>query len=127
MSRFLVIIFCAGLLISPLPGLAQASITELPSLIILDTCSVQDTSIFDCPGGQLQQGMLSKLTDGLFVILMFLAVIAIVIAGYTFLTAGGDPEKITKSRNFVLYALVGVVVAFMARGLVVLVHWLVAR
>ena len=55
---------------------------------------------------------------------MVLAAITIVVAGYFFLTAGGDPDKIAKARNYVLYALIGIVVAFMARALVLLANWI---
>lgn len=66
----------------------------------------------------------NRIINGLFVILMVLAAIAIVVAGYFFLTAGGDPDKVAKARNYVLYALIGVVVAFMARALVLLANWI---
>ena len=45
----------------------------------------------------------------------------IVMAAFSFITASGDVEKIAKARQWVLMALVGVAVAFMARGLVDLI------
>jgi len=66
--------------------------------------------------------VLDSLVDWLFSILLIVAVIFLIIAAFTFITASGDPEKIKTARNFVLYALIGVAVAVAARGLVSLVQ-----
>ena len=95
-----------------------------PTLTILDRCSSGE-SLFKCPEGNIEKGLLGKVTDGLFVVLTVMAALTIVFAGYIFLTAGGDPEKVKKAREFVLYALIGVAVAFSARALVGLAHWMV--
>ena len=94
-----------------------------PELTILDKCLDDGKGLFDCPEGRIQKGLLGDVTDGLFVVLMVLAALTIVFAGYNFLTAAGDPEKVKKARDFVLYALVGIAVAFSARALVGLVHY----
>jgi len=65
--------------------------------------------------------LLNNVTNWLFAILLITAAIWIIIAGYNFITAGGDSEKTNTARNFVLYALIGVLVGFAAKGLVVLV------
>ena len=65
--------------------------------------------------------VLDSITDWLFALLLIVAVIAIIIAGYYFITAQGDPDKVSKARNFVLYAVIGVLVGFIAKGLVALV------
>ena len=65
---------------------------------------------------------LESLVDWLFTILLIIAVIFLVIAAFSFVTASGDPDKVGKARRFVLYALIGVAVAVAARGLVALVH-----
>lgn len=64
---------------------------------------------------------LYSVRDWLFYILLIVATIFIIVASYYFVMAAGDPEKIKTARNFVLYALIGVLIAFMARGLVSLV------
>ncbi len=58
----------------------------------------------------------------MFTILLVVAAIFIIIAAFYFVTAAGNPETISKARNFVLYALIGVMVAAMARGLVYMVQ-----
>ena len=64
------------------------------------------------------EGALRTIEGMLFNILMAAAVISIIIAAFLFITAAGDPEKIKKARLFVIYALVGVVVAILASGIV---------
>ena len=68
---------------------------------------------------------LERIFNWVFAILLVVAAIAIVVAGYIFVTAAGDPDKIKKARDFVLYALIGVLVAFLAKGLVVLIDRIV--
>jgi len=49
------------------------------------------------------------------------AVIAIIIAGITFVTADGDSGKISSAKNTIIYAVVGLIVIFLARAIVVFV------
>jgi hypothetical protein len=49
-----------------------------------------------------------------FFLLGTIAVVVIIIAGLSFTTAGGDPSRITKSKNMLTYAIVGLVIAILA-------------
>lgn len=62
--------------------------------------------------------MLQTITNLLFTLLLVAAGIAIIIAAFYFVTAAGDPERVKTARQFVIYALIGVVVAIAAIGLV---------
>lgn len=66
--------------------------------------------------------VLNRIINWLFAILLVIAAIAIIVAAYFFVTAAGDPDKTKTARNFVLYALIGVLVGFMAKGLIALVE-----
>ena len=66
---------------------------------------------------------LENIADWLFYLLLGVAVIFIVIGGLYYATAQGDPEKIRKAGQNILYALVGIIVASMAKGLVKLVQY----
>lgn len=65
---------------------------------------------------------LDNIVDWLFYILLTVAALFIVAAAFNFITAAGDPGKLQTARDNVLYALVGVVVAFLSRGLIVLIE-----
>lgn len=61
---------------------------------------------------------INALVDILFSILWPIAVaffiVMFVIAAFQFFTAQGDPEKVKSARNFVIWGIVGVVVALLA-------------
>lgn len=65
--------------------------------------------------------VLNRIANWLFAILLIVAAIAIIIAAFQFVTASGDPEKVGSARQFVLYAMIGVLVALLAKGLIALV------
>jgi hypothetical protein len=49
----------------------------------------------------------------------------IVIGAFNIITAGGSPEKVTAGRNYILYALIGMVVAFFAKAIPAIVSALI--
>jgi hypothetical protein len=65
--------------------------------------------------------VMETIVNWLFTILLTVAALFIIIAAYYFVTASGNPETVSKARNFVLWALVGVAIAIASRGLVSLV------
>ena len=62
-------------------------------------------------------------TNWIFVIIMVLAVIVILFGAFTLLTAAGDPDKVGRGRNYVVYAIVGFAVALLAKALPSLVKF----
>jgi len=52
---------------------------------------------------------------------LVIVVLMIIVAGYMFVTAGGSPEKVTTARNVLMYSLIGLAIAVVARGLIALV------
>lgn len=69
--------------------------------------------------------IMETVVDWMFVILLILSAIIIIIAAFQFVTAGGAPEKVTSARDKMIWALVGVAVAFLAKGLVRLIEMLI--
>jgi len=63
-------------------------------------------------------GTIIKIINAAFTILILLSIIFLIIAGYYFVTAAGSPEQIVKARQMVLWAIVGVVMALLAKGLI---------
>lgn len=66
-----------------------------------------------------------SLANWIFTILLVIAVIAILIGAFYFVTAGGDAERIGTARSLVLYAVIGIIVAGFAWGLVSLARRLI--
>ncbi len=115
MKKIILGLVITGFLLAPvaftMPGLIVASgvnAGEVPDKVIPDTDVV---------------ATIGNIADWLFYILLGVSVLFIVIAGLEYVTARGDPEKIKSAGQKVLYALVGIVVASLAKGLVVLVQY----
>ena len=51
-----------------------------------------------------------------YIIFFIIAVLLIIFAAFTYLTAGGDPEKVGEAKNRLIYATVAIAVAFLAVG-----------
>jgi magnesium-transporting ATPase (P-type) len=66
-------------------------------------------------------GLINTIGNWIFFILLAIAVIFLIIAGLMFVLAGGNPENITKARQMLISALIGVAVALAARGLVAVI------
>jgi len=69
--------------------------------------------------------VIDKLGEWLFAIIFALAVIFVLVSAFQFLTAAGNPEKITSARQILIYALIAVAVAVIAWGLPKLIKKLV--
>jgi hypothetical protein len=46
-----------------------------------------------------------------------LAVVLTIFGAFSILTAGGSPEKASTGKNYILYAVVGLAIAFIARAI----------
>jgi len=47
--------------------------------------------------------------------------LVIVLSGFYFVTAAGDPAKVTKAKQMILYALIGLAIVLAAEGIVALI------
>ena len=56
-----------------------------------------------------------NLTSWIFNILMFIVILMVIFGAFTLVTAGGDPEKIGKGRGYIMYAVIGMAVALLAK------------
>lgn len=65
----------------------------------------------DIPNQTLLSGpQLATFLGGVYFIAGIIAVIVIIIAGITYVTSSGDPNKTTKAKNQILYAAIGIMV-----------------
>lgn len=85
---------------------------------------------FDDPGGETPKVYFStyagaikyveKAANWLLYIVIALAVVFIIYAGFLYLTSGGDDEKTKAAKNYIVYAVIGIAIALLARGIVLL-------
>lgn len=52
---------------------------------------------------------------------VLIAVIMIVVSGYMFITAGGDAEKTKRAGNTITAAIIGMIIVFLARTIIVFI------
>ena len=78
-------------------------------------------------GNPIQQifGILDRLTNWLLTALLVLAGIFVVWAAYNYLTASGDPEKVKKASNIIIYAAVAIGIGLLSKVIVALAKSLV--
>ncbi len=79
----------------------------------------------DAPGGESRVKSIMQLGLDIFAIVMgIIAVFMIIIAGLTIATSAGDSSKISKARDSIIYASIGLAVIVFAR---ILVQFVISR
>ena len=63
-------------------------------------------------------GVFRQITNTILYIVGIVAVIMLVIGGIRYVISGGDSKKVTDAKNTVLYAIIGLVIAFLAYAIV---------
>jgi ABC-type sulfate transport system permease subunit len=86
-----------------MPALSFAQVGEQPAPII--ATDVGATYSF-----------LNRIINIMFSVLMILAVIFIMVAAFNYLTAGGNAEKVETAGRQILYAIIAIVIAVLARS-----------
>lgn len=64
-------------------------------------------------------------TNIIFVGIMIVVVILVLLGAFNILTAAGDTDKINKGRDYILYAAVGMAIALIAKGVPMIVRFLI--
>lgn len=110
MNKKLALIGSGALVLLLVPALAAAQLgaPEQPPVVISDI------------GGVF--GLIDKAIQWIFGILLVLAVIFLLYSAFLYLTSGGEDEKVKKAKGFLLYSIIAIVVALVARGIIALVR-----
>jgi len=93
------------------------SVLSFPSLIL------SQTSFPSTPSGQVVsiQNILIIILNIIWPIVVTLVIIFFVTAGFKFLTAQGDPNKVGEARRFLIWAIVGIIVIILAFSIITIV------
>jgi len=68
-----------------------------------------------------KNGIITKTAGLLSIVVGVVAVVMIMIAGLKFITSQGDANQVSSARNTALYAVIGLVVAALAQGIIIFV------
>ena len=63
-------------------------------------------------------GAFKQVTNTILYIVGIVAVIMLIIGGIKYVISGGDSKKVTDAKNTVLYAIIGLIIAFLAFAIV---------
>ena len=63
-------------------------------------------------------GVFRQVTNTILYVVGIIAVIMLIIGGIKYVVSGGDSKKVTDAKNTVLYAIIGLVVCFLAYAIV---------
>ena len=137
MSKIISVLVLVSLLTLPLVALAQIAaptectlirdLTEISQRIDgTDTCANGASVPIETYGMCCLINTVYSITDWIFYILMAFVGIMIVMGAFYIITAAGAPDKVKQGRDYILYAVIGMVIAFFARAIPTIVKGLVA-
>ena len=73
----------------------------------------------ECPENLFgDDGVFKQVTNVVLYIVGVIAVIMLIIGGIKYVVSGGDAKKVTDAKNTVLYAIIGLIIAFLAYAIV---------
>ncbi len=72
-----------------------------------------------CPANLFgDTGVFKQVTNTILYIVGIVAVIMLIVGGIKYVVSGGDSKKVTDAKNTVLYAIIGLIIAFLAFAIV---------
>lgn len=120
----IIILFLSFFGLLSLPALAAESLTEatfnVQEVLTLDD-GKQNTAYFDHKEGPIVGFILAVLNYATGII-GSIAIILLIVAGFRFMFAGGNQQKLDEAKEMVKYAVIGLVVTFAAYIIVIFVQ-----
>lgn len=96
-------------------ALVIASASSIPFLAFAASPSAPITTV---------QGLVNLIClafDYMFYALIALSIVVVVIAGFNYVTSNGSSEKVAKANKMILYAVIGIAVALLAKAIPLIV------
>ena len=114
MKRFLRIVLPVLLLVG---AVAFAMMPEASALTLQE--GAEAARCDGCPEDLFgDNGVFKQVTNTILYIVGIIAVIMLIIGGIKYVISGGDAKKVTDAKNTVLYAIIGLIIAFLAFAIV---------
>lgn len=107
--------------------LAPAAVSAQKVDVFKDVCKGGAANTAACKDSQAGKGgnpiygpdgILTIIINVITIVVGIAAVIGIIMAGFTFMTSGSNPQEVTKAREMVLYAIVALAIAALAQIIV---------
>ena len=108
-------VICAFMALAGLNTSASASASTMTSL----REGAEAARCDGCPSELFgDTGVFKQVTNTILYIVGIVAVIMLIIGGIKYVVSGGDSKKVTDAKNTVLYAIIGLVICFLAFAIV---------
>lgn len=123
MKKILFAALTCSLVLSLAPVAMAACNPSLPN-----GCAVPDQNILtngNTDGLSGGVALVVKITNWMFTLLLVLAVLFIIMAAFKYMFSGGSEEAVGAAHKMLIYAVVAIAVAFLAKGIVFVVQELV--
>ena len=91
---------------------------------IADACDKNSKSTICQNSDENANELIANIVNVLLFIVGIISVLVIIVGGILYATSAGDSTAVTKAKNTILYAVVGLVVALLAYAIV---NWVVGR
>lgn len=124
-KKILALIVTATVLLTPTVVLAQSK----PNVNVFHEVCKQQPSSSVCEDAKLDgknplygpDGVITSIANILSIIIGIAAVIGIIVAAIKMITNGNNPQEVSQARDLIVYAVIGLILAAAAQGLVRLV------
>ena len=110
LKTILPVLMCGVLAVATVAG--QASALTLQEGAQAAQCDGCPSNLFG------NEGVFRQVTNVILYIVGIVAVIMLIIGGIRYIVSGGDSKKVTDAKNTVLYAIIGLVICFLAFAIV---------
>ena len=110
-------IISAGLLVLAI-GLVFVPTDTYAVNVIADQCAVDGTAAICKDADKGPGDLVATIVNVLLFIIGAISVVMIIIGGIMYATSVGDSGQVTKAKNTIMYAVIGLVVAFLAYAIV---------
>ena len=112
MKLVLSVLICGTVMLSGISAVVPASAITLREGAEAARCDGCPADLFG------DSGVFKQITNTILYIVGIVAVIMLIIGGIKYVVSGGDAKKVTDAKNTVLYAIIGLVIAFLAFAIV---------
>lgn len=91
-------------------------LTFLITSFVLVTGQEEDVKIESPIRYKTFAGLINAIIDFIFNLALVLVPLIIIISGYMFITAMGDPKRVDQARDTIIWAVVGILIILVAKG-----------
>jgi len=126
LSALILISFLVPIVIAAVVTTAPETCRLKYDLTAIDAACTKNTSVrIEDYGMCCLLNTIYSATDWIFVVLAAIAALFVIIGGIFIVTAGGSTEQVTKGKNYIMLAVIGLAVAFLAKAIPSIVKMIV--